>query len=50
MHTVDDAKISSVGFGLAKKDYAYLRVVGGKDSVAIRGDTKIFCNDSEERT
>jgi len=49
VHKLSDKDITRVGFGLAKLDHPYLKVAGFKDSVAIRGDSKIYVNEVEEK-
>ena len=46
---MQDKEANKFGIGLSKKDFPYLRVVGGKESVGVRGDGKIFVNDIEEK-
>jgi len=47
---LQDKEVNRFGVGLAKMAYPYLRLVGSKDSVGIRGDGRIFVNDVEEKT
>lgn len=49
MIKLSDKDVSKFGVGLAKLGYPYLRLVGSKDSIAIRGDGKIFVNEVEEK-
>lgn len=49
IHKMQDKEVNRFALGLAKHNYPYLRLVGTKDSVAIRGDGKVFVNDSEEK-
>jgi len=46
---LSDKDFTRVGFGVAKLDHPFLKVAGFKDSVAIRGDTKIYVNEVEEK-
>ena len=46
---LSDKEIGRFGVGLARLAYPYLRVVGSKESVGIRGDGKVFINDNEEK-
>jgi len=46
---MQDKEANKFGIGLSKKDFPYLRVVGGKESIGVRGDGKIFVNDIEEK-
>lgn len=44
-----DKEVAKFGVGLAKDNYPYLRIVGSKDSVGIRGNGTIMNNDVEEK-
>ena len=46
---LSDKDVTRAGFGLAKLDHPFLKVAGFKDSVAIRGDAKIYVNEVEEK-
>ncbi len=46
---ISDKEVNKFGVGLAKAGYPFLRIVGSKDSVGMRGDAKIFINDVEEK-
>lgn len=46
---IQDKEVNRFGIGLAKANYPYLRLVGTKDSVGLRGDGKVFVNETEEK-
>ena len=46
---LSDKEIGRFGVGFARLAYPYLRIVGSKESVGIRGDGKVFINDNEEK-
>lgn len=46
---LSDKEYARFGIGIAKSQYPHLRVVGGKNSVAVRGDGKVFAGDLEEK-
>jgi hypothetical protein len=49
VNKLSDKDVTRAGFGLAKLDHPFLKVAGFKDSVAIRGDAKIYVNEVEEK-
>lgn len=46
---MSEKEVGRFGVGLAKIAYPFLKIVGSKDSVAIRGDGKVFVNEAEEK-
>lgn len=49
VNKISDKDLNRIGFGLAKKDIPYLKVAGFKDSIGMRGDAKIYSNETEEK-
>ena len=47
---ISDKETARFGLGFAKSGYPHLRVVGGKDSIGLRGDGKVFCSDTEDKS